>query len=55
MSGFEKFNEGFSSKDIICSSLTSKKLVMKTMNMFLKFEINLESKIQRLSDFVLRM
>ena len=41
MGDFEKFKEELQSKEKFYSSLTGKKLVIKNMNMFLMFEINL--------------
>ena len=41
MSNFEKFDEEFSSKEKFYSSLTGKKIVTKSMKMFLRFGINL--------------
>ena len=40
MSDFEKFKEGLTSKEKFYSSLIGKKLAIKSMNMFLKIEIN---------------
>ena len=42
MSGFEKFKEVLSSKETFYSSLADKKSVIKSMNMFLRFRINLK-------------
>ena len=41
MGDFEKFKEQLQSKEKFYGSLTGKKLVIKNMNMFLMFEINL--------------
>ena len=41
MGDFEKFKEQLQRKEKFYSSLTGKKLVIKNMNMFLMFEINL--------------
>ena len=42
MSDFEKFEEQLPSKEKFYSSLTGKKIVIKSMNMFLMFGINLK-------------
>ena len=42
MSDFKKFEEQLPRKENFYSSLTSKKLVAKNMNMFLMFGINLK-------------
>ena len=42
MSGFEKCKEQLPKKEKFCSSLTGKKLLIKSINMFLRFGINLK-------------
>ena len=42
MSDFEKFVEKLSSKEIFYSFLTGKKIVIKSMSMFLRFGLDLK-------------
>ena len=56
MSGFEKFDERFPSKDIFCSSLTGKDISGEYSEYDPKVltEQILDQKIQRLSSFVFK-
>ena len=42
MSNFEKFKEELPSKEKFYSSLSGKKVVIKSMSMFLRFGVNLK-------------
>ena len=54
MSGLEKFKEQLPKKENFSSLLTGKKIVIKSMNMFLRLAINLIWKNERLSGLVLK-